>query len=96
MSEITADVVKKIAKLSRIRIEESEISGFAQKLDGILSWVAGLNAVNIDNVIPCSGGIDMPLKKREDVISDGGYPDEIVKNAPVKDEHFFCVPKVVE
>jgi len=96
MSEITSDVVKKIAKLSRIRIDENEIEGVAQKISGIVSWVAQLDKVNIENIAPSAGGIDMPLKKRQDVISDGGYPNEIVKNAPVKDENFFCVPKVVE
>jgi aspartyl-tRNA(Asn)/glutamyl-tRNA(Gln) amidotransferase subunit C len=30
------------------------------------------------------------------VVTDGGIPDDIVKNAPVTEEHFFVVPKVVE
>ena len=38
----------------------------------------------------------MPMKKREDVVSDGGKADDIVANAPESDENFFLVPKVVE
>ena len=36
------------------------------------------------------------LKKREDRITDGEIADDIVKNAPVVDDHYFVVPKVVE
>lgn len=96
MSEITIDTVKKIAKLSRLRLDADELSIYAEKLTKTLSWADQLAVVNIEGVMPSSGGISMPLKMRDDVVSDGGYPDAIVKNAPVKDEHFFCVPKVIE
>ena len=39
---------------------------------------------------------EMAMKKREDIIADGGYPDDIVRNAPEVDDHYFVVPKVVE
>ena len=96
MSDITIDTVKKIAKLSRLRLHDDELPIYAEKLTSILSWADQLSAVNVDGIVPSSGGISMPLKMRDDVVSDGGYPDAIVKNAPVKDEHFFCVPKVIE
>jgi aspartyl-tRNA(Asn)/glutamyl-tRNA(Gln) amidotransferase subunit C len=38
----------------------------------------------------------MRLKKREDRVTDGGMADEITANAPMSDDHFFLVPKVVE
>ena len=38
----------------------------------------------------------MPMKKRADVVTDGSIPEKIVANAPVSDDHFFVVPKVVE
>jgi aspartyl-tRNA(Asn)/glutamyl-tRNA(Gln) amidotransferase subunit C len=38
----------------------------------------------------------MAMKKRADVVSDGEIPDDIVRNAPASDDHFFLVPKVVE
>ena len=96
MSDITHDTVKKIAVLSRIHIEEKEIAPTAAQLDSILNWVEQLGSVNIDGIAPSSGGIEMPLKMRDDKITDGEYADKIVKNAPISDGHFFCVPKVVE
>jgi aspartyl-tRNA(Asn)/glutamyl-tRNA(Gln) amidotransferase subunit C len=38
----------------------------------------------------------VPLPKRADVVTDGGIADEIVRNAPLTQDHFFLVPKVVE
>ena len=40
--------------------------------------------------------IPMEMKKRPDIVTDGGIPDAILENAPVAEEHFFVVPKVVE
>ena len=40
--------------------------------------------------------IPMEMKKRADVVNDGGIPDDIVRNAPQTQDHFFLVPKVVE
>jgi aspartyl-tRNA(Asn)/glutamyl-tRNA(Gln) amidotransferase subunit C len=38
----------------------------------------------------------MEMKKRPDVVTDGGIADDIVRNAPATEDHFFLVPKVVE
>jgi len=38
----------------------------------------------------------MDMKKRSDIVDDGEIADDIVKNAPATEDHFFLVPKVVE
>jgi aspartyl-tRNA(Asn)/glutamyl-tRNA(Gln) amidotransferase subunit C len=38
----------------------------------------------------------MMMKKRVDAVTDGGIADDIVKNAPMSEDNFFLVPKVVE
>jgi aspartyl-tRNA(Asn)/glutamyl-tRNA(Gln) amidotransferase subunit C len=38
----------------------------------------------------------MVMKKRQDGVTDGGYPEKIVLNAPATEDGFFLVPKVVE
>ena len=38
----------------------------------------------------------MAMKKRPDVVTDGGIAGDIVKNAPASQDNFFLVPKVVE
>jgi aspartyl-tRNA(Asn)/glutamyl-tRNA(Gln) amidotransferase subunit C len=38
----------------------------------------------------------MALKMREDVVTDGGYPEKILANAPERAGSFYAVPKVLE
>ncbi len=45
---------------------------------------------------PMTGVTPMRLKRRVDVVTDGGYPEKILANAPDAREGFFAVPKVVE
>jgi aspartyl-tRNA(Asn)/glutamyl-tRNA(Gln) amidotransferase subunit C len=55
-----------------------------------------LSEVDVAGVQPMTSVTPMELKKRADVVTDGGIPDDIVRNAPLAEGHFFVVPKVVE
>ena len=68
----------------------------AAELNGILGWIEQLNEVNVDGIEPLTGAQQMALKMREDVVTDGGYPDKVLANAPERAGDFFAVPKVVE
>ena len=65
-------------------------------LNGILAFVEQLSEVNVEGVEPMTSVTPMAMKKREDVVTDGGIAEDIVKNAPATEDHFFLVPKVVE
>ncbi|HUN40828.1 MAG TPA: Asp-tRNA(Asn)/Glu-tRNA(Gln) amidotransferase subunit GatC [Acetobacteraceae bacterium] len=88
--------VRRIATLARIRVEEDEIPRLQNELNGILGWIEQLNEVNIEGVEPLTGAAHMALKMREDVVTDGGYPEKIMANAPDRAGSLFAVPKVVE
>ena len=88
--------VRRIAKLARLHLEEDDVPRLAQELNGILGWIEQLNEVNVDGIEPLSGGARMAMKMREDVVTDGGYPDKILANAPDRAGNFYAVPKVVE
>ena len=53
-------------------------------------------AVDVEGVEPMTSVMPMEMKKRPDVVNDGGIADDIVRNAPATEDHFFLVPKVVE
>jgi aspartyl-tRNA(Asn)/glutamyl-tRNA(Gln) amidotransferase subunit C len=55
-----------------------------------------LSKVDVDGVEPMTSVTPMEMKKRGDVVNDGGIADEVVANAPAAEGHFFLVPKVVE
>ena len=95
MSVDTA-TVRRIAHLARIAVAEDEVEHLKNELNGILAFVEQLSEVNVEGVEPMTSVMPMAMKKREDVVTDGGIADDIVKNAPATEDHFFLVPKVVE
>jgi aspartyl-tRNA(Asn)/glutamyl-tRNA(Gln) amidotransferase subunit C len=95
MSVDTA-TVRRIAHLARIAVKESEVPHLEGELNAMLAFVEQLAEVNIEGVEPMTSVIPMEMKKRADVVNDGEIPDDIVRNAPETQDHFFLVPKVVE
>jgi len=88
--------VRRIARLARIKISDEEAKGLEAELSGILNWVEQLDQVNTAAVEPMTRVVPIDLKRRTDVVTDGDIADDIVKNAPMVEDHFFVVPKVVE
>jgi aspartyl-tRNA(Asn)/glutamyl-tRNA(Gln) amidotransferase subunit C len=88
--------VRRIASLARIRVEEPEIATLQTELNAILGWIEQLNEVDVDGVEPLTGAAQMALKMREDAVTDGGYPEKVLANAPERAGDFYAVPKVVE
>lgn len=91
-----ADTVRRIAQLARIAVTEDEIEHLREELNAILAFVEQLSEVHVDGVEPMTSVMPMQMKKRADVVTDGGIADAILKNAPGVEDHFFAVPKVVE
>ena len=93
---VDLDTVRRIAQLARIAVAEDEIEHLRVELNAILAFVEQLSEVDVEGVEPMTSVIPMEIKKRPDIVTDGGIPDAILKNAPAAEEHFFVVPKVVE
>jgi aspartyl-tRNA(Asn)/glutamyl-tRNA(Gln) amidotransferase subunit C len=93
---VDADTVRRIAHLARIAVAEEEVEHLRGELNAILAFVEQLSEVNVEGVEPMTSVTPMAMKKREDAVTDGGIPDDIVRNAPASEDHFFVVPKVVE
>jgi len=93
---VDADTVRRIAHLARIAVAEEEIEHLRGELNVMLAFVEQLNEVNVDGVEPMTSVTPMAMKKRADVVTDGGIAEDIVKNAPSSEDNFFLVPKVVE
>jgi aspartyl-tRNA(Asn)/glutamyl-tRNA(Gln) amidotransferase subunit C len=93
---VDAATVKKIGRLARIRIEDSEVGKYQDELNAILGFVEQLDEVDVSGVEPMTSVTPMTLRRRDDAVTDGGYADRIVANAPLSEDNFFMVPKVVE
>ena len=55
-----------------------------------------LGEIDTSGVEPMTRVVAQKLKMREDKVVDGEIADDVIKNAPVVDDHYFVVPKVVE
>ena len=93
---VDAATVRRIAHLARIAVTDAEVPHLQGELNAMLAFVEQLREVNIDGVEPMTSVMPMEMKKRQDVVDDGGIADDIVANAPATENHFFLVPKVVE
>ena len=93
---VDADQVRRIAHLARIAVADEEVEHLKGEINAILAFVEQLSEVNVEGVEPMTSVTPMAMKMRQDVVTDGGIPDEIVRNAPATEDHFFLVPKVVE
>lgn len=93
---IDVDTARKVAKLARIRVDERDLPALAEELSGILAFMEQLNEVDVSGVEPMTSVTPMRLKRRADVVTDGGIQAQVLANAPDAREGFFAVPKVVE
>jgi aspartyl-tRNA(Asn)/glutamyl-tRNA(Gln) amidotransferase subunit C len=93
---VDAATVRRIAHLARIAVADSEVEHLQGELNAMLAFVEQLREVDVDGVEPMTSVMPMEMKKRPDVVNDGEIADDIVRNAPATENHFFLVPKVVE
>ena len=88
--------VRRIAHLARVAVGDSEVEHLQGEINAILSFVEALAEVNVDGVEPMTSVLPMNLRMRRDEVTDGFIADDVIANAPAREDHFFVVPKVVE
>jgi aspartyl-tRNA(Asn)/glutamyl-tRNA(Gln) amidotransferase subunit C len=88
--------VRRIAHLARIAVTDAEVPHLQDQINAILSFVEALSAVDVSGVEPMTSVIPMKLPMRDDVVTDGEIEPAILANAPLAEDGFFVVPKVIE
>jgi aspartyl-tRNA(Asn)/glutamyl-tRNA(Gln) amidotransferase subunit C len=94
--QVDEATVRRIARLARIKVTDGEAKSLEQELSGIFAWIKQLDEVDTRQVEPMTRVVAMTLRMRTDQVTDGEIADAIVENAPLRENHFFVVPKVVE
>jgi len=93
---VDRETVRRIARLARIAVDEEQAAAMEAELNALLAWVEQLQEVNVEGVPPMTSVVEQKLKMREDIVTDGFYAADLMKNAPSTENGFFVVPKVVE
>ena len=93
---VDAATTRRIAHLARIAVKDEEVAHLQGEINAVLAFVEQLAEVDVSGVEPMTSVTPMVMKKRADVVNDGGIADALFANAPATEDHFFLVPKVVE
>ncbi len=93
---LDTDTVKRIARLARIHVDETDLAPLADELNNILGWVEQLDEVDTDGAEPMTSVVEMVQRLRVDAVTDGDVRDRVLSNAPMEADGFFVVPKVIE
>lgn len=93
---VDRQTVLRVAQLARIALEEERIDPMVCELNAILGWVEQLQSVDVTDVAPLTSVVAQRLKMREDVVTAGGDAAAVTANAPLTEDQFYVVPKVVE
>ncbi|UZE51792.1 Asp-tRNA(Asn)/Glu-tRNA(Gln) amidotransferase subunit GatC [Rhodopseudomonas sp. P2A-2r] len=93
---VDAATVRRIAHLARIAVTEDEVPHLQGELNAMLAFVEQLSEVDVEGVEPMTSVTPMEMTRRADEINDGEIADKVIGNAPMSEDHFFLVPKVVE
>lgn len=93
---VDVHTVRHIAKLARISVSDEEVQALAPELSNILGWIEQLQEVDVSGIEPMTAVIPNKLRLRDDMVTEGGIRDAVLKNAPVAEHGFFAVPKVIE
>ncbi|QNQ64364.1 Asp-tRNA(Asn)/Glu-tRNA(Gln) amidotransferase subunit GatC [Brucella sp. 6810] len=93
---VDISTVKRVAHLARIAVSEDDAERMTGELNAILGFVEQLNEVDVEGIEPMTSVTPIKMRMREDKVTDGGIAAAVVANAPVTEDNFFVVPKVVE
>ena len=93
---VDSKTVRRIARLARIAVDDEQAAAMEKELNALLAWVEQLSDVDVEGVPPMTSVVQQKLKMRDDVVTEGGHAADVLRNAPLAEEGFFLVPKVVE
>ena len=94
--KITLKDVEHVGRLARLELGPEDKERMRRELDGILTYIDKLRAVDTRSVEPTSHAVPMTNVMRDDVTWSSFPLSEMLANAPDRSGDFFRVPKIIE
>lgn len=94
--ENTKQIVSRVADLSRLSFTENESDVFEQQFGKILDYIQTIEKYELSSIEPLSHVDNETNNEREDIVFPSLSVDEVLSNAPKRNETFFKVPKVIQ
>ena len=95
MSRISADDVRKVAKLARLNLPDDKIATYTGQLESILGYVSQLEQVDTTGVPETTRAVEVTNVTRQDGVNPTPVREEILNEAPQREGDFFRVPKIL-
>jgi|TARA_B000000565_G_scaffold132957_1_gene100607 aspartyl-tRNA(Asn)/glutamyl-tRNA(Gln) amidotransferase subunit C len=95
MSRISADDVRKVAKLARLDLPEEKIATYTGQLESILDYVSQLAEIDTEGVPETTRAVEVTNVTREDGVTPTPVREDILNQAPLREGDFFRVPKIL-
>ncbi len=86
--------VEHVAKLARIKLTDEETAKFTKQLGDIIKYVDQLNEVDTRGIEPMAHPYPLVNIIRKDIVNYKITKEELLKNAPDKEDYFLKVPKI--
>jgi aspartyl-tRNA(Asn)/glutamyl-tRNA(Gln) amidotransferase subunit C len=94
--EINEAQVRHVAKLSRLKLSDDQVTLYTRQLGSILEYIKKLNELDTENVEPTAHAAPLRSVLRDDIARPGMGVDKVLQNAPDSDGEYFKVPRVLE
>lgn len=94
--EVNDALVDKLAHLAKLKFEDAEKAEIKKDLQKMIGFVEKLNELNLEGVEPLLHMSNEVNVLREDEVQTSCSREEALMNAPLHDEQFFKVPKVIK
>lgn len=94
--KVTKKDLENVAVLSRLAIPADKEEQYANQLNDVLTYMENLNSINTDDVQPIAHVLPISNVFRDDVVKESLDRDLALSNAPLKDDGYFKVPKILE
>ena len=95
MSLTNADV-RKVARLARLAMNETEIESARAQLSGIFALIEEMQAVDTGGIAPMSHAQDVSQRLREDTVTETDQRELFQSVAPQVEAGLYLVPQVIE
>jgi aspartyl-tRNA(Asn)/glutamyl-tRNA(Gln) amidotransferase subunit C len=94
--KITKKDVEHVAMLARLYLDEEEKAKYTRQLNSILDYMEKLNQLDTEKVEPTSHVLPIKNVFRKDRVEESLANEEVLANAPDKENGYFKVPKIIE
>lgn len=94
--EVTAEVVKNIAELAQLKVEEADIRILARGMENILELAEQMQSIDTTGIEPVLNPLDATQSLRRDAVTETDQRELFQSIAPATADGFYLVPRVVE